>query len=102
MYDGSSIKEEKDMDFTCTKFTTDGPATIFTMKDATFDKLRKEIGCQWADYVRLDNGQAIMVDDEGLLLKKPINAALSAIAGRTLVGDGLIVDLDEVDKLPYE
>jgi len=75
-----------------------------TTKDATFSKLRDVIGARMAEYVYLDSEgkTALMVDEEGLLEEKPVNLAATQLVGSPIVGDAMIVNLSDLDDIPYE
>jgi hypothetical protein len=74
-----------------------------TVKDATFTGLRDLIGAKWAENVWVDGTEnTMLVDEEGLLHEKQYNPAAAAVADKIIVGDALIVRLEDLDAIPYE
>lgn len=60
----------------------------------TLEALQKAVG-GYIETVRLRVDNAVMiVNEEGLLLGLPFNAAASALAGQTIVGAALVVGVD--------
>jgi hypothetical protein len=82
--------------------TTRGTTDATIVKDATFSKLRDIIGCTTAEYVYLPDGMAFLCDEDGLGADKPVNELASFIAQQMIVGDVMLVVLDEMDEIPYE
>jgi len=57
----------------------------------TFGTLYGLLECYLIEPVYLHDKRVMLVDEEGLLRKKPINHAATAIAGRLIVGDVAII-----------
>jgi hypothetical protein len=90
------------MDIAVCLMKATGETEMRLVEDATFDKLRKIIGCRNAEYVLLPKGRALLVDEEGLLTEEPLyNEFASIHAKRHIVGDALVVKLSDMDKIPY-
>ena len=91
------------MDITVCLMKATGETEMRRVEDATFDKLRKIIGCRNAEYVPLKGGNALLVDEEGLLKEEPqYNEFASFNAKRHIVGDALAVRLSDMDEIPYK
>lgn len=86
-----------------TLLTTDGEMETLSLHGKTFSGLRRIIGANLAEYVYLDDGMALMIDEEGLYSENArVNLLSSAMAGQPLVGNALLVKLDDMDGLPYQ
>jgi hypothetical protein len=63
---------------------TDGSA--IELAGGGLEALQKAVG-GYIEYVRLPNGAALVVNEEGLLQELPINVLACVLSGRTIVGD---------------
>lgn len=63
----------------------------------SLEELRRYTGSEYVEFVPLLNpdlhDMVLVVDEEGLLRQRELNAEASVIAGRPLVGDVLLVDV---------
>ena len=51
------------------------------------------------EFVRLPEGQAMVVNEEGLLMKLPFNTVASMLANQTIVGDVLVFTREEMEEM---
>ena len=70
---------------------TSGPLQHRPPKDGKHYQLAElqEMVGGYIETVRTPNGMILVVDEEGLLKRKPINISASFIARRTIVGDAV-------------
>jgi hypothetical protein len=58
-------------------------------KGYALEELYRLVGCEMVEIIPAPNGMILVVDEEGLHNRKPLNVAASRIAGRRIVGDAL-------------
>ena len=63
---------------------------IYDKVAPTYDEARKYIG-GWIERVNLPNGDALLVDEEGLLKELDVNPEASKVSERFIVGNALLV-----------
>ena len=80
----------------------------------SFEQVKKIIsnydGNIGIEVVTLQDGTALLIDEDGKLKNLPYNDLASALAHEKkgiypsdfIVGDAILIDLDEFDSLPYE
>lgn len=74
------------------------PKPVFpTGRTFSLEELYSLIDCDTVDFITLPTGALMWVDDNGLLMKKPLNITASQLAGSTIVGHALITDTSEVE-----
>lgn len=61
------------------------------------DRLNEIVGGT-IDGVRLPDGRRMFVNDEGLLLSLPLNKRATDLAGQPIVGDVVVLTLEETKK----
>ena len=81
--------------------TTRGTTDPTIVTDATFTKLRDIIGCTTAEFVYLPDGMALLCDEDSIGANKPLNELASLIAQQVILGDVMLVVLDEMEEIPY-
>ena len=62
-------------------------------KKPTLETLQSDVG-GYIELVELDNGDQLIVNEEGLLLSLPFNQNASALAGRRIVGNAVLLKGD--------
>lgn len=73
------------------KITSDGK--IIEVPDQKLETLQKAVD-GYVQIVPLKNGNNMIVNEEGLLMKLPVNVLASKIAGYPIVGNVVIIDGD--------
>lgn len=69
-------------------------------KTPTFQECYALVGCGLLEVVGLGNGSILLVDEEGLFNPSAtLNQIASEIAGRPLVGNAVMLDKAEADKV---
>lgn len=58
-------------------------------KGYTLEELCRLLGCEMIEIISAPHGMILVVDEEGLLNRKPLNVAASGLAGQPIVGDVL-------------
>lgn len=66
------------------RINTDG--TEIELKDAKLKTLQEAVG-GFIEHIRLSDNRVLVVNEEGLLLRLPVNPKASVIADMTIVGD---------------
>ena len=84
-----------------TKIKTDGEQTITTremigkgvspLSTVDWDDAQAFLG-GWAEVVNLSRKAWLMVDEEGLLKRVPLNPKASALARRPIVGNAILIE----------
>ena len=84
-----------------TKIKTDGGTTVTTremigkgvspLSTVDWDDARAFLG-GWAEVVNLSRKAWLMVDEEGLLKRVPLNPKASALAQRPIVGNAILIE----------
>ena len=65
-------------------------------KNNMLEEMQTAVG-GYIEMVQLPEGKVTIVDEEGLMKQKPVNTNASLVAGRTIVGDVLIMELEDLD-----
>lgn len=63
---------------------------IYDKVAPTYDEAREYIG-GWIERVNLPNGDALLVDEEGLLKELEVNVEASKVSQRFIVGNAVLV-----------
>ncbi len=64
--------------------------------DFKLEQLYEAIGCTLIELVYLNDGQLMIVDEEGLNTNQPLNPIASRIAGFPIVGNVVICDRSQL------
>ena len=70
--------------------------TVLMNEDKRLDQLQKAVG-GYIELVYLQGNKIMVVNEEGLIKRLPYNYKASKIAGKNIVGDVIICDVNEIN-----
>lgn len=97
--DNLAIEKESNIFIGITKYPAQGPVTHFQVTNATLGKMLEAIGASSPDFVPTPSGRQLIVGEGAEINGKPKNERLSGLFGFPIYGDGIMVDLDELERV---
>lgn len=76
----------------------DGTTIVVEPKNGTDFELHEMyelIGCDIIEFVRVGE-KWLVVDEEGIMNRKPLNSEASKMAGMTILGDALLCNINQI------
>ena len=67
-----------------------------TIQDLELDTLQKAVG-GYIELVHIGGGKVLIVDEEGLIKQKPVNYRATEMSGRSIVGDVVLANYNDLD-----
>lgn len=78
--------------------TTDSNIQVLHNFEPSLKQMQEAVG-GYIEFVYLSNGQAMVVNEEGLLKRLPLNRIASTLANQDIVGNVLVFSKDEMEKM---